>query len=116
MFEKDSIIFLAQADNAPMIEHLVKVKDYDEKTGLLTTDKSVTIFKSDKGVQPVPDFGSASVQPNLANGNSGEIVIDTKRFDIMGKVTNTKILDIFNSVTNKLIVNPDKKQTGLLGV
>ena len=114
--EKDDIIFLAQSNDALMVEYIVRVDDYDKDKNIITTGKALTIVKQQEGMMSVPSFGLASVQPSIDDGVCSTIDIHVDKFDLFGLVTNQSIKEAFLNSGSGLITNTKPSKKSILGV
>lgn len=108
MYNEGDLVFVANAESAPMIEHIFTVVKILED-GFVLADKVLTINKvpqQGKGMTfiPIPSFGLLSNAPALENGNFGKLIIKLNNFDISGIVTDPELKKFYENYSNKLIV------------
>lgn len=106
MFKKDDLIFLAVADTSPSIEHIIKVKEYDEVNNIVTTNKCVTFIKELRtgSMQSFANLGIFSSMPQIENGNYGDTKVNLNCFPFYGLVSDKLMLENFDAACSKLMV------------
>lgn len=112
------VIFLAMADSSSIVEHLVRVDDIIDDH-CIASSKVVSMHKMPQqsgnlGYILIPGFGIISDNSTLHGGESKEIYINLKNFDVHGKVTDSEILKAFENFSAKLIV-PETVKKGIIG-
>lgn len=117
---EDDLVFLANSDSAPIIEHIVKIKTIDRNTNIVSVDKAMSINKmgNEQGsmsYMPIPFFGLISNQANLIGAGHGEMYINLNNFGIVGKVTKKEVIDIFNKFTDESAIKFDAAKSAVLG-
>jgi hypothetical protein len=117
MYKAGDLIFLANAESGPMVEHLVRV-DRITEDNYIVSSKVVSMHKMPQqsgGLSYImmPGFGLISNNPSLQCGNVGEIFININNFDIHGEVTDSEIIKAFDNFSTKLII-PESGKRGII--
>jgi len=120
-FNVGDLIFTANSDSAPMIEHLIKIETIDHSTGIIKIKCALSINKmmNNDGTMsyiPIPFFGLLSNQSNIIGADREIIYINLNKFDIIGKVTNNEIKELFFKTTSNLVISAEKNKSVLVGV
>jgi hypothetical protein len=118
MYKIGDLIYLANAESGPMVEHLVRI-DGISGEGIITSTKVVSVHKMPNqntgglGYILMPGFGLLSNNPAIQNGNPGTLCINLSNFDMHGKVTDSEMLKAFENFSTKLIM-PEIAKKGLI--
>jgi len=117
MYKVGDLIFLANAESGPMVEHLVRV-DRITEDNYIVSSKVVSVHKMPQqsgglGYVMMPGFGLISNNPSLQGGTVGLLYINIDNFDMHGKVTDAEMLKAFDNFSTKLII-PESGKKGLI--
>ncbi|OQA44997.1 MAG: hypothetical protein BWY47_02143 [Bacteroidetes bacterium ADurb.Bin302] len=117
MYKIGDLIYLANAESGPMVEHLVRI-DGISGDGIINSSKVVSVHKMPQqngglGYIPMPGFGLISNNPTLQNGNPGVLYINLSNFDMHGKVTDPEMIKVFDNFSTKLVL-PEIGKKGLI--
>lgn len=117
MYNIGDLIFLANAESGPMVEHLLRV-DAVNADGYIGSSKIVSVHKIPQqngamGYMSMPGFGLLSNNPTLENGTPSMVYININNFDMHGKITDVEMLKAFENFSRKLIT-PDTAKKGLI--
>lgn len=116
--EKGMIIGFSKMGESLAIENIAEVKEYNQKTNTIITNKCASIIKQGISMpQSVSEFGLiGAINMSLLDKSKKvtDIEINLNNFDFVYKVNNTDILKDFDNIfdetgLNNTVVQPQKQ-------